>query len=288
MRVACRNQHRSRPPRAAAADGFSLVELLVVISIILVLMAMAGAAVSAARNGQRQQSTEALIAKLDAVVAQQYAGYGARPVQAATPAARGVALRQLATGDLPDRWTDVQAMASNPTQYRSPHQRAYIGIWNSMATKPSPTFAGAECLFMIVMRGGIANCLACGDLADATIGDKDGDGASEFWDAWGNPVGFILWPGGLKLPAESSDFYFARAAPFTAGATGRLMRPLIYSAGPDGEYGFDRDNESGNLAAGNGCGDPAAKPCSVGGGPVVGQEGRVNDNVTNFDAEVRR
>ena len=53
---------------ASGSHGFSLVELLVVISIMLVLMGLTGAAVSGARSSQNKQATQALIAKLDAVI----------------------------------------------------------------------------------------------------------------------------------------------------------------------------------------------------------------------------
>lgn len=176
-------------------QAFTLVELLVVITIILVLMGLTGAAVSNARGGLKRQATLALIGKLDAVIQQQFASYAGRDVVAATPTARAAELRRIATGDLPDRWEDVKYMAGNADQFTSSHQRAYIAAWNAMNPPPTDAYAGAECLFMIVMRGGIANCLDCGDLAAGKIGDKDGDGAFEFWDEWANPIGYILWPG---------------------------------------------------------------------------------------------
>ncbi|MEX0689141.1 MAG: type II secretion system protein, partial [Pirellulales bacterium] len=153
-------------------QAFSLVELLVAITIILVLMGLMGAAVSAARGSQKKQATQALIGKLDAVIQQQFSTYAGLDVLAASPALRAVELRRQVTGDLPDRWVDVKFMADNAAQFTSPHQQAYIAVWNSMTTKPSADYAGAECLFMIVMRGGIANCLDCGDLAGSSIGDK--------------------------------------------------------------------------------------------------------------------
>ena len=261
--------------------GFSLVELLVVITIILLLMALSGAAVSAARSSQRAQATRALIAKLDAIISQQYASYGSLELPGGSPQNRGSDLRQRISRDLPDRWTDVTQIASSPS---SPHQRAYAGIWNSMATKPSDTFAGAECLFMIIMRGGIANCIDCADLASEPIGDEDGDGAFEFHDGWGNPIGFILWPAALELPADSGTKFFSQTAPFNPAASGRGMRPVIYSPGPDGEYGLERNGEAGNLAAGVNCGDPAAAPTITSAAPLAG----ATDNITNLDAEARR
>jgi prepilin-type N-terminal cleavage/methylation domain-containing protein len=324
-----------------APCGFSLVELLVVITIMLALMGLAGAAVSNARNSQKRQETQGLIAKLDAVIQQQFASYAGRDVVAATPAARAVELRRQVTGDLPDRWVDVKFMADNAAQFTSPQQRVYIAVWNSFPASKRlcpgdtgyPTTAadlnnpatltahgqnfvsfahsGAECLFMIVMRGGIANCLDCSDLTTGRIGDKDGDGAFEFWDAWNNPIGYILWPGALELPADSGQKFFSTSAPFAPGASGRTMRPLLYSAGPDGFEEFDNTPSkptpqypaagwygfrcnplpaglgqfrSSNLGSGSACGDPTQQPANVLAAPLTG----ASDNITNFDAEAKQ
>jgi|694.fasta_scaffold112288_2 prepilin-type N-terminal cleavage/methylation domain-containing protein len=274
-------------------QGFSLVELLVVITIMLVLMGLAGAALSNARTSQKRQETQGLIAKLDAVIQQQFASYAGRDVVAASPAARAVELRRQVTGDLPDRWVDVKFMADNAAQFTSSHQRAYIAAWNSMTTKPSDRYAGAECLFMIVMRGGIANCLDCGDLAGSSIGDKDGDGAFEFWDAWDRPIGYILWPGDLQLPADSGTKFFSASPPFAPGATGRTLRPLIYSAGADGtdqgtpetgDFGFRCTAGTRTIDQGAKCGDPSQAPTNTFGTPAAG----ASDNLTNYDAEAKQ
>jgi len=274
--------------------GFTLVELLVVITIILVLMALMGAGVSAARSSQRTQATRAIIAKLDAIVSQQYASYASLDLPGVPPRSRPDELRKRVTRDMPDRWTDVKQVAANASALSSRHQRSYFAVWNSLNPPPANNafdshpnrdkYAGAECLFMIVMRGGIANCLDCSDVAAERIGDKDGDGAFEFQDSWGNPIGYILWPAALELPSDSGTKFFSQTPPFSPTATGRGMRPLIYSPGPDGEYGLERNNEAGNLAAGVSCGNPASAPTITSAAP---QEGAA-DNITNFDAEARR
>lgn len=282
--------------------GFSLVELLVVITIILVLMGLMGAALSNARGNQKKQGTQTLIGKLDAVLTAQFTSYAGRDIDAPSSEARAAELRRLVTGDMPDRWIDVKYMADNPSRFTSRHQRIYIEVWKSMNPPPAQNafethprrddYAGAECLFMVVMRGGIADCLNCSDLANGRIGDKDGDGAFEFWDEWGNPIGYILWPGGLRLPAGSEQPFFGPTPAFLANGTGRSIRPLVYSAGPDGkdlaqslgDFGFlTGTKDSGNLAAGMNCGDHRTAPASQFASPIDG----VADNVTNLDMEAK-
>ena len=314
----CGRGHRSAAGRDPACGGFTLVELLVVVSIILVLMGLMATAVSAARGSQKKQATQALIAKLDVIIQQQYATYASRnvAVSGAIPAGfpsksayrSWYIRRNLITGDLPDRWTDVAAVASGTTVAATitgttiylpvtAPQRAYSGIYTSGTSAPSNQYAGAECLFMIVMQGGIANCIDCGELKMSDRGDKDTDGALEFWDAWGNPIGFILWPAGLELPAGSGNKFFSGnrslADPFVGSPSPTLgMRPLIYSAGPDGEYGFNRDNETSTLTNGS---NPIGRDCGNWNMPntassasaVAGTDYRA-DNITNLDAEAAK
>lgn len=322
----------ARPAAAPAGirAGFSLVELLVVMSIMVILMGLVAAAVAGARSSQAKQSTQLLISKLDTIIQQQMATYAARVVPPAPgPLPSGwtkaayrswYIRRNLITGDLPDRWSDVAALASGTVPLSvsgtaklpvTAPQRTYAAVLVAMAKRkngganPSPaqieaaaielaaSYAGAECLFMIVMQGGVADCLDCGELRTADRGDKDGDGLLEFWDAWGNPIGFILWPAGLQLPGGTGTKFFSGSRaievfPASARPTPALgMRPLIYSAGPDGQYGFNRANEMANLTAGSppvgsDCGNPAATPTQT----MAAPEGPLaSDNITNLDAE---
>ncbi|PHY03271.1 MAG: hypothetical protein CK530_01810, partial [Planctomycetaceae bacterium] len=168
----------------------------------------------------------------------------------------------------------------------APPQRAYIGT-----PQGTSNYAGAECLFMVIMQGGLANCLDCGTLKTIDIGDKDGDGAQEFWDSWGNPIDYILWPYAVELPAGSGSLFFSgsrlpadpngTAPPPTLG-----LRPLIYSAGPDGEYGLERNNEAGNLAALTNCGNWQTAPTMTSAKTMNAAFAR--DNITNFDAEAKQ
>ena len=254
-----------------AVRGFSLTELLVAMAIMLALASLATAAISAASSSQKKLRTKTLIGKLNAIVASQYEEYAGRDVDAASGTLRGQALRAIAQGDLPDDWSIVNTLAGKSATDLSPHQLAYVAVWNSIANKQAvmQSNAGAECLFMIVMQGGIADCLDCRGLR-VDIGDQDGDGVPEFLDAWGSPIQFVLWPSDLQLPAGSGKRFFSTILPFDAivpaidDSVGGLMRPLIVSAGPNRAFGLT------STAA-----------------PQAGINDCV-DNITNFDDEAKR
>jgi prepilin-type N-terminal cleavage/methylation domain-containing protein len=288
-------------PEPVGRRGFSLVELLVVVSIMLVLMAMVGGGVAAARSSQKRQATQALIAKLDAVLDQQFVTYTSRSVPASVltgankSAARAAYLRKLASAEMPDSWEDVKAIANGSAGMpRTAPQNAYAAVYEAIkaANSASPTadYADAECLFMIVMQGGIADCLECGELKSSDKGDVDGDGAFEFLDEWGNPIRYVLWPAGFELPPGTGRF-FSTTAPFSAGTTqfakGGTMRPLIFSGGADQRNSI-LVNGGGSLALGDACGDPAnATVATFGALDAGGPDGRT-DNITNFDAEAAK
>jgi prepilin-type N-terminal cleavage/methylation domain-containing protein len=193
--------------------AFTLVELLVVVSVILVLMGMIGSAVSAARTSQKKQATQALIAKLDGVIQQHLSSYASRGLS-------GAATETLAKVELPDNWTDVGGTGTAP-------QAAYASVRSSISTLTTGVHGDAECLFMIVMQGGVADCLDCAGLALSEMGDKDNDGALEFWDAWGEPIRYVRRP-----------------------TPGVKIRPLIFSGGPAKLVGAPVINNGSNVSQG--------------------------------------
>lgn len=255
------------PPR-----GFTLTELLVTTAIIMALASMTAAAVAAAGANRKKLQTRTLIAKLDSIVAAQYASYASRNVDVAPGTTRGETLRTIARGDLPDDWSTVAALAGKSSADLTIHQRAYAAIWNSISDAKRQIVpaehSDAECLFLAVMHGGLSDCLDCESLR-IDVGDDDGDGMPEFLDAWNNPVGFILEPQKLQLPPGSGKTFFSSTLPFdpvvatSLDAKGGMMRPLIVSAGPNGAFGLEADAL-----------------------PIPGSVDHL-DNLTNFDAEAR-
>jgi len=238
-------------PVAVAAGrprhAFTLVELMVVIVIIGILASLTLAGLAGVRQRAKIEKTKSTIRKIDAVIQPMYESYLTRRVPVNTAnrkmaaATRLQNIRTLMAAEMPDNWDDVRvslastpwALTPGPNRYR---QIAQATTGNANLT----TYQGAECLFMIVTLGGF-DPWAIENFRNDEIGDIDGDGAKEFHDGWGRPIGFIRWPVGFASLAQPQD-PVANPDPFDPqklSAQGNPAQadfgliPLIFSPGPD-------------------------------------------------------
>lgn len=268
--------------------AFSLVELLVAVSIVVLLMAIMGAALSAARTRGGKDKTLATITAIDEVLQRHFASMESSRVGASVPAvARGAAIRRQITADMPDSWDEVRHMRDNAAEFTSARQRGYVA---SLAiVNPSDDVGDAECLFMIITQGALADCLSSASFDSIPVGDTDSDGAPEFLDAWGKPIRYVLWPAAYEQPLGTK--YFDQTAPFdglpATGATGGSMRPLLFSGGPS-KLASTEIHIGSYLSLGNACGDPADPTIATLGGSDGGASDNRADNITNFSREVQR
>jgi prepilin-type N-terminal cleavage/methylation domain-containing protein len=209
---------------AIGRRGFTLVELLITVSIIAMLAGMILFALYRAQETAREQKTRALIARLDAIVKSKWESYKTRRVPITVPpntpplvAARMRldGLRDLMRMEMPERYTDVVevtdlgnntviatntkvgpvAIPAEPAVWRTYYRR----IDNAIAAGQTPNWdhQSAEMLYLIVT----ASAGEDGDTADVfkpdNVGDIDGDGMPEFIDGWGRPIRFLRWAPGF-------------------------------------------------------------------------------------------
>lgn len=221
------NNRPVRPVRAAArAGGFTLVELLVTITIISILAAVALGALVSARQLARESRTKSLIAKLDQVIMRRYDSYrtrrvpidtsGLEPLEAARVRLR--ALRELIRMEMPDRLSDVylpgdvtidpgsdppydppnaadetfpvqiNSSAGQKPLYRPALARMYFRRF--IEQPPNDQYISAELLYMIVTMGHADDKER---FSENEVGDADSDRLPEFQDGWGNPIKFLRW-----------------------------------------------------------------------------------------------
>jgi hypothetical protein len=138
---------------------------------------------------------------------------------------------------MPDSWRDVFGSAgSNLTAANTPAGRAYARYYAAGAA-PSPAYASAECLYMIVTQSGLFPDLLA-DIRPELIGDIDEDGKREFWDGWKRPIAFFRWAPGFSSPLSpiqvaDSVTHHDPMDITEADPSAFALFPLIYSAGPD-------------------------------------------------------
>ena len=193
--------------------GFTLLELLVVITIITILAGLVFGAIWNAERTAKINKTRNLITRLDLVVRQVYedaAKYGrlSLPPNSASNPQQGVLIVTQARYDhlrmmLPERFSDI---TEDPYPYmwetvenQKRRLPAKVLRYRSLlkAHPPKGDYDGAECLYMIVMSQGseVVEQFKAHD-----SGDADYDGLREFQDAWGNPIAFLRW-----APGYTSD-----------------------------------------------------------------------------------
>lgn len=222
--------------------GFTLVELLVTITIITMLAGLTLGAIHLARQTAREASTRALITKLDRVIMQRCESYmtrrvairtrGLQPAEAARM--RLEAMRDLMRMELPERWNDITYPPITDIKRPALTQMYLIKY---KANEPSAEFGPAECLYMIIAMG---TPDAMEHFRESEIGDADGDEWPEFHDGWGRPIMFLRWAPAftafseIQTPEDHDPFDTRNIDP---GAFHLI--PLIYSGGRDKQYDLE-------------------------------------------------
>lgn len=214
-------------------SAFTLMELLIVITIISILAGVALSGLVSAVNDARVARTRAQINKIDALIMERYESYRTRPVPIRVPAGtpppvaaqmRLHALRDLMRMELPDRRSDVvdgpcdydpridamgnpvinrMASPSLRNSYQRQAERNAGAAWATTGWTPSAQ--GSECLYLILSTMKDGDKSALDFFTPDEIGDLDGDGMKEILDGFGRPILFIRWPAGYTQQQPGPD-----------------------------------------------------------------------------------
>ena len=254
----------------ARCKAFTLVELLVVISILAILSAITLSGMSVGRNKGKVELSQFMVQKLSAAIMDRYEEY--EDLAVSVPLLQ---MRARMREEMPDSWFDV--FGSTGSNITTPPTtavgRAYARYYAS-GPAPTPAYASAECLYMIITQSGLFPDLLS-EIRSDQVGDIDNDGKKEFWDGWKRPIAFFRWAPGFSSPLSLIQFADATTHhdPFDINeldTSAFAMFPLIYSAGPD-ESSNDPNGSGpsgyGMITAAHGWTNASlATPCTFGDG----------------------
>lgn len=195
----------------AKRPSFTLIELMLVVTIIAVLASSALFALYGTMEDAKEARTRSQIAKLNEFIMERWDSYKTRAVQLPrnpndtpliTATKRLLAIREMQRFELPDRMMDVMRtgdiLAGNRTTDSGiPVPGLAKTYWRMVKASWTDELEGAECLYMIISAISDGEENALDFFPRSEIGDLDGDGMNELLDGWGRPIEFLRWAPGL-------------------------------------------------------------------------------------------
>lgn len=239
-------------PRTRRA--FTLIELMITITIIGLMAGMLVFALFSAQETAKVHKTKALIAKLDAIIKAKYESYKTRRAPIPIPAGvdpktaamiRLDAIHDLMRMEMPERWSDIYdppVRFGYGGPFPGPYSVARPALNQSYnaryaAGSPSDEVQNAECLYLIIMSAPQDEADDRSVIKADNIADTDGDGFPEIVDAWGTPIRFLRWAPGfmsdLQVVAKAKATNATPGTPYviTSSSPQLSATPGAYNGG---------------------------------------------------------
>jgi prepilin-type N-terminal cleavage/methylation domain-containing protein len=215
----------TRTPDRLRRDGFTLVELLVVILIIAIMASLITAVIGNSLNSARAAATRATITKVHRLLEERRQAIArmnlrtkiqiVRRSMADVPGlnnkdvARIVTLKELMRAHLPQRLKDLSGPdrawgTSDDSPVLAQLKKLNPSFRQGPPVFPSQhtmTTTSSELLYVALTMGSGGTAI---DFNSSEVVDSDGDGLMELVDGWGNPLRFYRWPTALVTEFRNS------------------------------------------------------------------------------------
>ncbi len=209
--------------------GFTMVELLVVIGLILFLMSISIVAMGSAIGIARQRATQATLLKIHGLMQQRIDAFNRAMERTNLQPAIDKLKRDLFQNYNYTAQDNVLEVMVRKQIFQTRFPQNFVE--KNLATAPPTgvTYVSAKhqqvtestALMYWVLTSSEVYGIAPVDeseFSSSEVRDTDGDGLNEFVDGWGRPLRFYRWPTHLFRPGTSSS---------TVGATGASALALV-------------------------------------------------------------
>ncbi len=194
--------------RIRPAGGFTMLELLVVMGIIIFLAGLLVMGVSSALGSAKERATKATIRKIDGLLTQRMDAF-TRAIKVQDDSANNSGLPQYATTSRTISGNNLSRakVLGRKVAFRDgfPQSLAEAGKTPAAGDDPRTQSSEAMYIFLTEMEAFGSPPVDADQFTSSEVADTDGDGLMEFIDAWGNPIRFYRTPTRLIRPAPSSD-----------------------------------------------------------------------------------
>ena len=227
----------NRTPIRRQRSGFTLIEILVVVGLILFLMSISVVTLANAIGVARQRATETTILKIHGLLQQRVEAFD-RAMQRTNLSQNSPPIR-----NMENKWLNAYQIVPPPKvleimvrkqffMWRFPQNFAEFPDGDSKGVptgdppgaiakvssgktfdgsnfdkyKHKPETESAEILYWILTNSEVYGVSPVdeSEFTTSEVQDSDGDGLKEFVDAWGRPLRFYRWPTHLFRPGNGS------------------------------------------------------------------------------------
>ncbi len=223
--------------------GFTLLEILIVVSLIAVLAAFLTMAIGRSITQAKEVATRTTLLKIDGLLQQRLEALGnllATPQRKSEVSLRiaenGPKDKELDSASVPALGTEARRLLTYKDYLRLSFPQTLAD--NRGLGAASQYFAGnlqnraesAECLYWIITQADNFGVEPVGEseFTSSEVADTDGDGRLEFVDAWRLPLMFYRWPTRLIRAAQPNVWTSSNPTP----AVNRAVAGLLFSGLP--------------------------------------------------------